>query len=284
MRQFLFLTVLLFAWNVNAQEASTGETIDGFAQEVTDSMTHYDRLLRGKYDALMEYVQAKELTPERRAAADSMVAAYQQLNAQAHSYLCHALESHRESPACATLINKYQRLLGLDFITSFMATYPHADVPELKEIREEIAINERIKPGAELIDFELPDEVGLKHRLSEYIGHGRYVLVDFWASWCGPCRQEIPNVKAAYERFHERGFDIVGLSFDNNREAWLRAVADLGMTWTQLSDLKGLKSLAAQKYNVRAIPFTLLFGPDGKVVESNLRGEALGRKLQELLE
>ena len=94
---------------------------------------------------------------------------------------------------------------------------------------------------------------------------------------------QMPNVLAAYERFHERGFDILGLSLDNNREAWLKAVADLGMTWPQLSDLKGWKSLAAQMYNVRAIPFTLLFDPEGKVIDTNLRGEALSKKLEELI-
>ncbi|MBR4533212.1 MAG: TlpA family protein disulfide reductase [Bacteroidaceae bacterium] len=240
-------------------------------------------LIRQKSDELMEYVRAQELTPERRAVADSMAEAYRAIYDNIIIYLRQEVESHRESSDVARLLNRYQRLLGLDYLEEYLSTYPHADQPELADIRSQIAINQHIKPGAQLIDFELPDEVGASHHLSEYIGKGHYVLVDFWASWCGPCRQEMPNVKAAYERFHERGFDILGLSFDNNREAWLRAVADLGMTWPQLSDLKGWKSLAAQKYNVRAIPFTLLFDPEGKVVADNLRGEALSQKLEELL-
>ena len=199
------------------------------------------------------------------------------------NYLHSELESHRESPGSAKILAACFHLLGPEYIYQYLSTYPHADLPELAEMRQQVASVAAKVPGAELIDFELPDEVGAKHRLSEYIGHGHYVLVDFWASWCGPCRQEMPNVLAAYERFHERGFDILGLSLDNNREAWLKAVADLGMTWPQLSDLKGWKSLAAQMYDVRAIPFTLLFDPEGKVVDTNLRGEALSKKLEELI-
>ena len=254
-----------------------------FVQAVIDSVENSMNLIRQKSDELMEYVRAQELTPERRAVADSMAEAYRAIYDNISVYLRQEVDSQRESSDVARLLNRYQRLLGLDYLEEYLSTYPYADQPELADIRSQIAINQHIKPGAQLIDFELPDEVGASHHLSEYIGKGHYVLVDFWASWCGPCRQEMPNVKAAYERFHERGFDILGLSFDNNREAWLRAVADLGMTWPQLSDLKGWKSLAAQKYNVRAIPFTLLFDPEGKVVADNLRGEALSRKLEELL-
>lgn len=256
---------------------------NSFATAVIDSVERIFAEARKGEEALMAYVQAEPLTPERRAEANKMAEGYMKIYNASADYLRSELESHRESPDAARLLIKYQRLLGSEYVVLYMASYPHAALPELGPLRDELAVESKKLPGAELIDFELPDEVGIKHHLNEYIGKGHYVLVDFWASWCGPCRQEMPTVRAAYERFHDRGFDILGLSLDSNREAWLRAIGELGMTWPQLSDLQGWKSLAAKMYNVRAIPFTLLFDPEGKVVANNLRGNALAEKLAELI-
>lgn len=136
--------------------------------------------------------------------------------------------------------------------------------------------------GKPFTDLEEPDTEGKMHKLSEFVGKGRWVLVDFWASWCGPCRAEMPNVVANYEKYHSKGFDIVGLSFDQNKEAWLKAIADLNMPWTHLSDLKGWKTIAGSVYNIRAIPSSILVDPDGKIVAVDLRGDALGKKLKEI--
>ena len=137
-------------------------------------------------------------------------------------------------------------------------------------------------PGPKFTDLEEPDVDGNMHKLSEYLGKGDWVLVDFWASWCGPCRAEMPNVVAAYEKYHEKGFNVVGLSFDNNKEAWVKAIQDLRMPWIHLSDLMGWESIAGQVYNIRSIPSSLLVSPEGTIVARNLRGEALGKKLAEI--
>lgn len=136
--------------------------------------------------------------------------------------------------------------------------------------------------GTLFTDVEMADSTGAMRHLSEFVGKGKYVLVDFWASWCGPCRAEMPVVKAAYEKYHEKGFDIVGLSLDNDRKAWLGAIRRMGLSWHHLSDLKGWESVGAKAYGVNSIPATLLIGPDGRIVASGLRGEELEKKLAEI--
>ena len=153
----------------------------------------------------------------------------------------------------------------------------------MSHVREEMEGWKRQAVGIPFTDLEMNDTTGAPHKLSEYVGKGNYVLVDFWASWCGPCRAEMPEVKALYEKYHAtKGFDVVGLSFDQKKEAWVACIQRMGLPWHHLSDLKGWKCVAGQVYGVNSIPFTLLIGPDGRVVAAGLRAEELAEKLAEI--
>jgi len=138
--------------------------------------------------------------------------------------------------------------------------------------------------GKRFLDVREPDVNGKMHSLSEYVGQGQWVLVDFWASWCGPCRREMPNVVAAYKKYHNKGFEVVGLSFDARKDDWVDAIKSWGMPWIHLSDLKYWESKAGEVYDIHAIPDNVLVNPEGVIVARGLRGASLEAYLSRIFE
>lgn len=139
---------------------------------------------------------------------------------------------------------------------------------------------EKVKIGEKAPDFTLADTEDKPVKLSDHFG--KYILLDFWAAWCGPCRKENPNVVEAYQKYKEKGFDVFGVSLDRTKEAWLKAIEKDKLTWTHVSDLIYWKSVPAALYGVRAIPANFLISPEGIIIAKNLRGEDLQNKLAEI--
>jgi peroxiredoxin len=133
--------------------------------------------------------------------------------------------------------------------------------------------------GVDATDFEEKTLENVSVKLSSY--KGKYVLVDFWASWCGPCRQENPNLVAAFNRFKNKGFEILGVSIDTNKDAWKKAIKTDNLTWVQLLDTT--KEIA-ELYSISSIPQNYLIDPSGKIIAKNLRGDALEEKLEEIFQ
>ena len=148
---------------------------------------------------------------------------------------------------------------------------------------EELAIQNRTPVGSDYKDLAMKDTLGMPIKISDYVPKNKVTLVDFWASWCGPCRREIPNIIKLYNQYKDKGLGAVSVSFDERANDWRGAISDLHLPWPQMSDLKGWDSEGAKVYGIMGIPYTLLIDQNGKILAKGLRSEELAAKLSEIL-
>ncbi len=224
--------------------------------------------------------RSRQLTKEQM---DSIGNVYVALSEKKNARLKEIVLQNADNMIPAAFVGNMAYSLGYDELKQICnpqnAYYNH---PSMEQPKRLFAGLEKRAPGKMFTDMTIPDMDGKEHKLSEWIGKGQYVMIDFWAAWCGPCRQEMPNVVANYGKYHDKGFEIIGISFDRTADAWKAAVKQMGMTWPQLSDLRYWQSAAAGVYGISAIPASILFDGSGKIVATDLRGPQLGEKLKEI--
>ena len=279
-------------------------TLTGSA--LNTKLSECERKNKAEYDDYMRFVNAFSSLPEEEqmAQAEEWWPKYEaKIKAYANFYVGMVEENKdnlipvafiEQLPNLVSAADDWNKEAGEDKLEELLSANPriaaHPVTVNLKKRmaaadahRKEVAERNASIVGGRFLDYEGPGPDGVLHKLSEYVGQGKWVLVDFWASWCAPCKAEMPNVVTAYELYHDKGLEIVGISFDRETEQWLAAITDWKMPWTHLYGIKDGKSIAAELYGVAGIPDNVLVDPEGNVVARGLHGQELADKISEII-
>ena len=240
------------------------------------------KALQEKYTALAEQMQNPDITDEQ---ADDIKSRMGEVENDYETICKSAVTDNIDTEFGRDMfLQSYHNFEAeeiVPIIDNLIAKYP--DNEQLQSIKEVNDVTLGTAVGKPFKDFAMPSLDGTEVKLSDFVSKNKYTLVDFWASWCGPCRGEMPEVKAAYAAYKDKGFGIVGVSLDRDEQSWKNCVAEMGLEWDHMSDLKYWDCEGAALYGVRAIPATVLIAQDGTIVARNLRGAAIAEKLAELL-
>ena len=236
------------------------------------------------FDQEMEKLNADSRS-EDKAIAEAAANKIDELSKQALAKITEYIKANSNKLSAAKLFveNNYEMAEEDLFAIVDKADSLFKSAPRMEKLLPVIEARRNVAVGKKFADFEMTDMNGKTRKLSEFVGNGKIVLIDFWASWCPPCRRDMPNIVEVYKQYKNKGFEIVGVSLDSKKEAWEKGVKDLDITWMQLSDLQGWKNAGAKLYGVNSIPHTVLVDKDGTIIAKGLHGKEIGEKLAKML-
>ena len=228
----------------------------------------------------MEYAQVKPWqTEERDSLRRVMAATYNKLVVE----MKNVMRDNPDNVIPALYLSQIYNTLTIDELKEYLdESHSYATHPLCVGAWRMLNHYEKTNIGTRFTDLVEVDTAGVSHSLSEYVGNGNIVMVDFWASWCAPCMAEMEHLKAVYNKYRDKGFLIVGLSFDRGRDSWVNAINNHELNWIHLSDLKYWNSKASVVYGISSIPASLLLDGEGTIIATDLRGIELDRKLRQI--
>ena len=256
--------------------------VEIMASETQAELDAYNDQLKGFDDQIRDLyaVMQQAFSDNDTIKLDSLNTVGTALMEQQDNFRDEYIKAHPDSFVTHYILDGVKQDYPVDQLKDLMAGFTTESIYR-DHLNEYVTKLERLEVGQPFIDFTLQTNNDTEVVLSEIIPQNKLTLVDFWASWCGPCRHENPVVKAAYEQFHELGFEVIGVSVDQDKEAWLKAVEDDQLPWTQVRDSENKVS---EDYMIYYIPSNFLFDQNGTMVSKGLRGEDLAAKLAELLQ
>jgi peroxiredoxin len=264
---------------LNLNPGITGSEDTRLLYDMAFKSSNYDK----KLDSLNKAYGEARGNEQLQAQIPAIQVAYEQTVKDQKDQIRQSLSVNPSSPAALFFIDKLE--IDVDFgVYEKVANGLNSKYPDYKlvaDLKTRVDLERELQPGKTAPEITLPDQEN--HPISLSSLRGKVVLIDFWASWCSPCRRENPEVVRIYNRFKDKGFDIFGVSLDRDASGWIGAIAKDGLVWTQVSDLKYWQSAGALAYGVKSIPHTVLIDRDGKIIARKLRGKALEEKLEELL-
>ncbi len=271
------ITLKTFADSIDKSVVTGSKSQDMYVAYLKETKV-YDLKLEELYGRDMKAKEVKDT-----AAVKTLEAAYDSVESAQSQFTKEYILKNGKSVVAAYLAISNAYAYSLDELKAINKAFDPAigNSSYVKTLAERETILGTVQPGQMAPAFTMFDTVGMDIKLSSF--KGKVVLVDFWASWCSPCRAENPNVVAAFRKYNNKGFTVLGVSLDTDKLKWRNAIAKDGLTWTHVSDMKGWSNSAAKLYGVMSIPANFLIDKEGKIIGSSLRGKDLDKKLEEVM-